>query len=552
MAHSQVWKQWRWVASIALAGTLFASQPHAGQVAARGVGATSLANDSWPYFGRDRNNTRFSPLTQVDLTNVSKLGTAWTTSLGQFQVLSESFPQVIGNTMFVTTNTDEIIALDAVTGKVKWHYASPVDFSLSTGVGGYGVSVNRGVAVMNGKAYVLTFDDKLQAITEDTGERLWQSQVANPHLGYYETMAPTAWNGLVFVGASGSQDGVRGFVAAYDANTGKQVWRFYTVPAPGTSWVPKGIHGGGGVYMPPTIDTSTGILYFGTGTPSPVLLGTERQGPNLYSDSIVAVKASTGKLLWAYQEVPHDQWSYGAASPVAIFDATINGKKVHAVGEAGKDGHVYVLDAATGKLLFTPPAYVKVNHPTPTTKGVISCPGTIGGSPYSPIAFSPLTHAAYVGGIDLCFKITVTKSAVGGERDFAGTRAPVGKAFGTLSAVDVNSGNFLWKVKMATPLVGGVSVTASHILFTSGQNGIFYAVDDRTGKIVWKANVGLATGSAPVIYSVNGTEYVAIALGGSAVTGAQHLGKLGASVMVMKLGGAPIKPLSSPGLQVAP
>jgi PQQ-dependent dehydrogenase (methanol/ethanol family) len=536
---------------LVVAGTILASVPGAAPAAARGAVAASPANDSWPYFGRDRNNTRFSPLTQIDSSNVGKLGVAWSAGLGPYQVLSESYPQVIGNTMFVTTNTDEILALDATTGKLLWRYASHVDFSLSTGVGGYGVSVNRGVAVDNGKVYIVTFDGKLQAVTEDTGERLWQSVVADPHAGYYETMAPTVWNGIVFAGSSGSQDGVRGFVSAFDAQTGKLLWRFFTVPAPGHGWVPKGRHGGGAVYMPPTVDTTTGLVYVGTGTPSPVLLGAGRAGANLYTDSVLALQAKTGTLAWYYQETPHDQWSYGAASPSVLFDARVDGATVHAVGEAGKDGNFYVLNARTGKLLFPPVAYVKIHHPVPTTKGVISCPGTVGGSPYSPVAFSPLTHAAYISGIDLCFKITITKSAQGGERDFAGTRAPVGKPRGTLSAVDVNTGHFIWKRAMPGPMIGGASVTASHMLFTSGQNGTFYAIDDRTGKTLWTANVGLATGSAPIMYSVKGTEYVAIVLGGSAVTGAQRLGKLGATVLVLKLGGTAVKPLPSPGMQAA-
>jgi alcohol dehydrogenase (cytochrome c) len=536
-------------APLVVAGTVLASTPTIPPVVASNSSAISSADAAWPLFGRDRNNTRFSPLTQIDTTNVSKLGVAWTASLGQYQVLSESYPQVIDNVLYVTSNTDEILAFNATTGKLMWRYASPVDFSLSTGVGGYGVSVNRGVAVDNGKVYIVTFDGKLQAVTEDTGERLWQSQVADPHAGYYETMAPTVWNGIVFAGSSGSQDGVRGFVSAFDANTGKLLWRFYTVPAPGQGWVPKGRHGGGAVYMPPTVDPTTGLVYVGTGTPSPVLLGTGRAGANLYTDSILALQAKTGKLVWAYQETAHDQWSYGAASPSVIFDATVNGTKVHAIGEAGKDGHFYVLNAATGKLLYRPTPYVKINHPVPTTKGVISCPGTVGGSPYSPTAYSPLTHAAYISGIELCFKITITAAATGGERDFAGTRAPVGKPKGTLSAVDVNSGKFIWKRSMG-PMIGGASVTASHILFTSGQDGTFYAIDDRTGKTLWTANVGLATGSAPIMYAVNGTEYVAIVLGGSAVTGAQKLGRLGASVLVLKLGGAKVKPLPSPGVAV--
>jgi len=538
-------RAWRSVASFLLIGSLFAALPGTRAPAVSARAATG--NQAWPYFGGDRDNTRFSPLTQVNPANVKKLGVAWTASLGQYQVLAESFPQVVGKTMLVTTNTDEIIAFNAATGKMLWHYASPVDFSLSTGVGGYGVTVNRGVAVDNGKAFIVTFDGRLQAVTVDTGERLWQTTAADPHLGYYETMAPTVWDGLVFVGSSGSQDGVRGFVSAFDEKTGKQVWKFYTVPAPGHGWVPKGRHGGGGTYMPPTVDPSSGLIYVGTGTPSPVLLGTERQGPNLYTDSILALNAHTGKLVWYYQEVPHDVWSYGAASPITIFDVHKGGKTIHAVGEAGKDGHFYILNAATGKLLFPPAAYVTVHHPIPTTKGVLACPGTLGGTPYSPIAYSPLTHAAYISGVDICFTLTVTGKATGGERDFAGTRIPSKKKSGTFSAVDVNTGKFLWKLKLPSPMVGGAAVTASHIVFTAGQNGIFYAFDDRTGKTLWTANVGLATGSAPIAYAIKGTEYIAIVLGGSAVTGAQNLGKMGAAVLVMKLGGSPIKPLPAAG-----
>ncbi len=538
---------WRKIAPFLLIGGLFLTLPGQAAPATTARAASATPDQAWPYFGGDRNNTRFSPLTQVNQANVSKLGVAWESGLGQYQVLDESFPQVVGNTMLVTTNTDEIIAFNAATGKQLWKYASPVDFSLSTGVGGYGVSVNRGVAIDNGEAFIVTFDGRLQAVTVDTGERLWQTTVADPHQGYYETMAPTVWDGLVFAGSSGSQDGVRGFVSAFDEKTGKQVWKFYTVPAPGTGWVPKGRHGGGAVYMPPTVDPTSGLIYVGTGTPSPVLLGTGRLGPNLYTDSILALNAHTGKLAWYYQETPHDVWSYGAASPVTIFDADLAGKTVHAVGEAGKNGEFYILNAATGKLLFPPAAYVTVNHPQPTTKGTLACPGTLGGTPYSPVAYSPLTHAAYISGIDICFTLTITEKVTGGEQDFAGTRVPSTKKSGTFSAVDVNTGKFLWKLKMPSPMVGGAAVTAGHIVFTAGQNGIFYAFDDRTGKTLWTTNVGLATGSAPIVYSIKGTEYVAIVLGGSAVTGAQNLGKEGAAVLVMKLGGSPIKPIPAAG-----
>ena len=538
-----------WLIAPLLTALVVAVTPAVSMQAQRLPRAGTALQSDWPLFGRDRDNTRFSPLTQINAGNVRQLGEAWSRSLGQFQVLAETFPQVVGRVMYVTTSTDEAIALDAASGKVRWKYAPQVDFSLSTGVGGYGVSVNRGVAVANGKVYLLTFDDRLQALSQATGEQLWQTTVVDPHQGYYETMAPTVWNGLVFVGASGSEEGLRGFVAAYDAATGKQVWRFWTVPAPGHGWVPKGRHGGGTVYMPPTIDTRTGLLYVGTSSPSPILLGTVRPGPNLYANSILALQARTGKLVWYYQEVPHDLWNYDAASPVVIFDVHVNGKTIHAVGEAGKSGYFFILDARTGKPLFRPLAFVKEHHTPPTTKPTLQCPGVIGGSLYSPVAYSPVTHAAYISGINLCFFVKLTKKVEGGERDFAGTRTPGKVRTGTFSAVDVNTGKFLWKVNMPTPMIGGATVTASNLVFTGDQHGVLYAFDARSGKILWRANLGLAFGSAPIVYAIDGKEYVAVALGGSASSASLHLGNVGAVVAAFTLGGKPIKPFKSPGTQ---
>ena len=541
-----------WLIAPLLTALVVAVTPAVSMQAQRLPRAGTALQSDWPLFGRDRDNTRFSPLTQINAGNIGHLGEAWSTSLGQFQVLAETFPQVIGRNMYVTTSTDEVIALDAASGKVRWKYAPQVDFSLSTGVGGYGVSVNRGVAVANGKVYLLTFDDRLQALSQATGEQLWQTTVVDPHQGYYETMAPTVWNGLVFVGASGSEEGLRGFVAAYDAATGKQVWRFWTVPAPGHGWVPKGRHGGGTVYMPPTIDTRTGLLYVGTSSPSPVLLGTARPGPNLYANSILALQARTGKLVWYYQEVPHDLWNYDAASPVVIFDAHIKGKTIHAVGEAGKSGYFFILDARTGKPLFRPLAFVKEHHTPPTTKPTLQCPGVIGGSLYSPVAYSPVTHAAYISGINLCFFVKLTKKVEGGERDFAGTRTPGKVRTGTFSAVDVNTSKFLWKVNMPTPMIGGATVTASNLVFTGDQHGVLYAFDARSGKILWRANLGLAFGSAPIVYAIDGKEYVAVAIGGSASSASLHLGNVGAVVAAFTLGGKPIKPFKSPGTPTVP
>jgi PQQ-dependent dehydrogenase (methanol/ethanol family) len=506
-----------------------------------GVAFTPPSYQDWPMFGRDQNATFYAPQTQITTGNVRKLGIAWSTSLGPEQFLVEGYPVESHGTVYITTSSDEVQAYDAATGKRKWQYAPRVDFSQSTGVGGYGVTTNRGVAMADGNVFELSFDDHLRAISAASGEELWSTSVVSDSTGAYETMAPSVADGLVFVGVSGSQDGIRGFVAAYNQRTGKQVWRFYTVPAAGHGWVPKN-GGGAGVYMPPTVDPRTGLVYAGTSTPAPVIYGVRRKGPDLYSDSILALHIKTGKLDWYHQEVPHDLWDYGADSPVMLFDLIRHGSTIPALAEAGKDGHVYVLNAQTGKQLYAPAAYVKEHHPTPTRQGTLVCPGSVGGSPYSPLALDPKQNAAYVSGVNLCQVLKVEPTVAQGEKEFAGVRSTPDNETptGTFDAINLKTGGFLWKRKMATPMVGGAAATAGNLVFTGDQHGNFYALDAATGKTLWKTNVGLAFGSAPIVYTDHGTEFVAVAVGGSATTAANHLGPTGARLDVFKLGGKPV------------
>jgi alcohol dehydrogenase (cytochrome c) len=497
--------------------------------------------EDWPYFGRDRDNTRFATQTEINTENVDELGEAWSTNLGPDQFIMESFPTVIGKTIYVTTSTDEVMAIDGETGKIEWTYTPTVDFSQSTGVGGYGISVNRGVAVEGGKVFVLTFDDKLQALSQKTGEKLWSSEVADPSTGAYESMAPTAYDGKVYVGDSGSEDGVRGFVAAYDQKTGKKIWQFYTVPKAGTGWVPKG-GGGGTIYMPPTIDTKTGTLYVGTGNPAPVIVGAKRPGANLYTDSILALNADTGKLLWHHQEQAHDLWDYDAESPVVLFDTEVEGKKVRGVAEAGKNGLLFILNAETGEDLFPPVPFVKRHHTPPTKKGTLECPGAVGGSQYSPLAYSPETKAVYVSGINLCMVLRVTTEVVGGEKRFGGDRVVPKETSktGTFTAVDTTNGQVIWKRHMPTPMDGGATASAGGLVFTGDQHGILYAFDAKTGKDLWQGDLDLAFGTAPVIYSIKGQQYVLVTVGGAALTASEELGKIGARVVALKIGGKPL------------
>jgi alcohol dehydrogenase (cytochrome c) len=505
--------------------------------------ASAPETEDWPVFGRDRDNTRFATQDEIDTGNVGELGEAWSTALGPDQYLMESFPLVINGTVYVTTSTDEVMSIDGKTGHINWTYTPEVDFSQSTGVGGYGITVNRGVAAEGGKLFVLTFDNKLQAISQKTGERLWSSQVEDPATGAYESMAPTAYDGKVYVGVSGSEDGVRGKLAAYDQKTGKELWTFYTVPKAGTKWVPKG-GGGGTIYMPPTVDAETNTVYVGTGNPAPVLVGAKRPGKNLYTDSILALDADTGKLKWFHQEEAHDLWDYDAESPVVLFNAEIEGEKVRGVAEAGKNGLLFLLNAETGEDLFPPVGFVKRHHTPPTTKGTLECPGAVGGSQYSPLAYSPETQAVYISGINLCMYLKVTYESHNGEKEFAGDRVVPKdtEKTGTFTAVGVDTGEVLWKHKMPTPMDGGATASAGGLVFTGDQQGILYAFDAANGDDLWQADLKLAFGTAPVIYSIEGTQYVLATIGGAALTASEELGEIGARVVAFKLGGKKLPP----------
>ncbi|MBS1676077.1 MAG: PQQ-binding-like beta-propeller repeat protein [Actinobacteria bacterium] len=527
--------------TIVLAACGGGSSSDGGSTAATANGpnaASAPSIEDWPVFGRDRDNTRFATQDEINTGNVGELGEAWSTGLGPDQYLMESFPLVIGENVYVTTSTDEVMQINGKTGHINWTYAPEVDFSQSTGVGGYGITVNRGVAAEDGKLFLLTFDNNLQAISQRTGERLWSSQVEDPATGAYESMAPTAYDGKVYVGVSGSEDGVRGKIAAYDAKTGKELWTFYTVPKAGTKWVPEG-GGGGTIYMPPTVDPATNTVYVGTGNPAPVLVGAKRPGRNLYTDSILALDAGTGKLKWFHQEQAHDLWDYDAESPVVLFNAEINGEMKRGVAEAGKNGLLFLLDAKTGEDLFPPVGFVKRDHTPPTTKPTLECPGPVGGSQYSPLAYSPETQAVYISGIELCMYLRVTYENHNGEKQFAGDRVVPKdtEKSGTFTAVGVNTGKVIWKHDMPTPMDGGATASAGGLVFTGDQQGILYAFDAANGEDLWQADLKLAFGTAPVIYSIGGTQYVLATVGGAALTASEELGEIGARVIAFKLGG---------------
>ena len=497
----------------------------------------------WPYVGRDPDNTRYSPQKQINTETVKHLGVAWRSSLSPEQYLLEESPLVVGNTIYATTPSDVVEAINATTGKILWTYAPEANFPYATGVGGLGVSTNRGLAISNGHIFLVTLDDKLQAISATTGEELWSSGVVSPETGVFEDMSPTAYGGMVFVGGSGGQDGVRGFISAFNESSGEELWKTFTIPKPGEGWVCPHECGGGTVNNAPTIDTKTGILYIGTGSPAPTLVGEKRPGADLYTSSIIAIRAKTGKMLWYHQEVPHSVYGYGAEQPVTIFDTEVNGQTVEAVAEAGKDGYLYTLNAKTGTSLFAPVAVVKEGHSPPTSKGTVECPGPVGGVGFSPLSFDPETASVYVGAIELCELVTIPGCrGVSGEKEFCGVqRSPTGrKPTGTFTAVNVTNGRIAWQRKLTSPILAGATATAGGVVFTDDPRGTIYAFDARNGETLWQGDVGNAIITPIEIYNVDGEEYVLASIGSSALTVGLHFGPVSSELVALKLGRSPL------------
>lgn len=519
---------------------------------ALGTHRTKLTGDrDWPHFGNTADQTRYSSLTQINTTTVARLGLAWSRAEGPRLATFESDPVVVDGVIYYTTNTDQVIAARAATGQVLWRYTPLVDFSLLLQGGGVEQPVNRGVEVADGRVYLLTFDDHLIALDAANGRVLWNATVASPRDGYSEASPPTYWHGMLFVGSAEGDAGQRGFIAAYDARTGRQVWRFFTVPAPGHQWVPAtGHHGGGDVWMPVTVDTATGVLYAGTGNPSPDLTNQGRPGCNPWSDTIVALDARTGRLRWARTLVCPDVWDYDVGQSPILLTLRLHGHPTRVVGVGTKEGRYWLLDAANGRVLATTLLLGKqtLPRPVPTAQGVIVCPGNLGSLGYSPPAYSPATGLLYLPGMNICSRYRSAPAhenaahAVG-EPDLGGTVEPApGRRDGFLVAIDPRSGQVRWNTPMPAPLVGGVLAMVGGLVFSGCEDGYLYAFDARTGAVRWRARLGVGFGAAPITYQVGGVQYLAIAAGGSAST-ALTGARTGGTLVVFKLGGGPIRPV---------
>ncbi|HVN70177.1 MAG TPA: PQQ-binding-like beta-propeller repeat protein [Candidatus Binatia bacterium] len=471
--------------------------------------AKSVSDADWPRYDGDYTATRFADLSEIAPQNVSRLNPSCRILLGDDGVF-QTAPLVIGGTLYVTTSRTTG-AFDAATCTKKWVTAYVPEET-------YVYGANRGAAFLDGRIFRGTGDGRLIAMNANDGRVLWKIKAVDPKVGQFLSSAPLAWNGLVFIGAAGSDWGVRGKMMAYDAATGKRKWLFYTVPegkAVGAeTWGnPRSTGtGGGGMWTSYTLDPATGELFVPVGNPAPDWAPGVRPGANLFTDSAVVLDAKTGKLRWWYQLVAHDSHDYDLGAPPALYNDA-NG--VPMMAAAGKDGYVHLVDRRTHALrVKTAISTLKNNTVAPTTAGVYTCPGPLGGTEWFGPSVDSGRNLLFVGSNDLCGTYTL-----GGVRDvvgvsfYGGEFKAGGKPVGWLSALDETTGAIKWRKRLPAPNIAGVTSTAGGVVFAADMLGNLYALRSEDGSQLasWKLPGSIAGGI--VSYAVAGKQYVAVPSG---------------------------------------
>jgi alcohol dehydrogenase (cytochrome c) len=551
-----------------------ASMPLHGQVQSP-VSADRLARaqnepQNWLTYSGTFFSQRYSALDQITHSNVKNLEVKW---MYQGSVVGpwQTTPLVVDGVMYLTQRPNDVVALDAKTGRVFWiyqHVPSP-DHKTCCGAN------NRGLAILGDLLFLGTLDARLIALDARTGRRVWDTPVADYKLQYSITLAPLVVKDKVIIGVGGGDRGIRGFIAAYDAKTGKEAWRFYTIPGPGEpgheTWEacpptasssptspnycdPEAWkHGGGSIWLTGSYDPALNLTYWGVGNVWPDYNPTQRPGDNLYAESVVALDADTGKLRWHFQFTPHGTYDYDAVQIPVLADLTLlNKNSVKVMLWANRNGFFYVLDRATGKFLVGR-SFVKVNWAsglddngrpieTPQPVGSPTWPGNQGGTNWYSPSFSPRTGLFYVSswedyatlfGEKVPNQYVEGRSTVGsggtsyvpvpGARALpALSRGPINNwteaaGHGAVKAINPRTGAEVWKFYMTDVSSAGILTTASDLLFTGSREGYFQALDARTGTLIWKANLGGQIVNGPITYEVDRKQYVATISGLSLV-----------------------------------
>lgn len=485
--------------------------------------------------------TRYYQGKQIDKSNVAKLRPAWIFQTEVKESL-ETTPIVVDGVMYITTSFNHVYAIDAKTGEQFWHYKHKMG-PITTYCCGPN---NRGVAIYKDKVFMGTLDAKLVALDAKTGSLVWETQIADPELGYSETMAPTAVDGKILIGTNGGEYGIRGFVRAYDAETGKQVWNFHTIPEDSVGvWATHDATGkdmhrdieaekaalkkmgdpyktlGGGVWQNPAVDLKNNRIYFVVGNPSPDLDGSLRPGDNLYTDSLVSVDLNTGEYVCHFQYIAHDVWDLDSVSPPILVDVkNEEGETVPGVIHAGKTGNVYVHNRDDCSLIRFSEAMVDQTGmwTLPTPEGAKMLPGANGGVEWSPMAVNPELGLTYAVNLHQPMTYHVESTPYPGGKLWLGGAfkvIPGSEQFGNVTAVDYNTGKIKWQKKTPLPMMGGALATAGGLVFTGEGDGWFRAYDAESGDVLWSFHAGAGVNAPPAAYSVDDKEYIVVGAGGN-------------------------------------
>jgi alcohol dehydrogenase (cytochrome c) len=504
----------------------------------RGTFRVVTSQADWPTYNGDPSGNRYSKLTAIDKGNVARLGAKWIFPIPNARTV-ENTPLVVEGIMYVSM-ANECWALDAGTGRMLWHYQRARTQGLA---GNASIGFNRGVATAGDRIFMLTDNAHMISLNRFNGELLWETQMADWHQNYNGTSAPLTVGNLVISGTAGGDEGVRGFVAAYEQSTGHEVWRFWTVPLPGEpgseTWKGRDVeHRSGATWMTGTYDAGLDTLYWPVGNPGPDYTGDERQGDNLYTDSILALDPKTGKLKWYYQFTPHDVHDWDAQEPPLLADTNWQGQPRKLLMEANRNGFFYVLDRTNGKLLLAKPFLKKLNWaegigadgrpilkelPKQANGDTYVCPGFQGGANWFSSSFNPATGLFYFNALERCNVFSsVHGEWVAGKGYMGGAARPApGESFEKfLRAINIQTGEIAWEVpQVTTPATAsaGVLSTASGLVFFGENSGSFMAADATNGTILWQFQTNQTWKASPMTYTFDNKQYVAIAAGSDIV-----------------------------------
>jgi alcohol dehydrogenase (cytochrome c) len=488
----------------------------------------------WPTYHGKLSGNRHSSLNEITAANVSRLAMRWMFPVEKARRL-QGTPVVVDGVMYVTT-VNEAYAIDAVSAKQIWHYARPVTPSL---VGDAAGGINRGVAVLNDKLFMVTDNAHLLALDRATGALVWDVEMNDSSKHYGATSAPLVVKDLVISGTSGGDEGARGFIDAYRASNGEHVWRFWTIPEkPGDpqseTWVGRALeHGCGTAWFTGAYDPGADLLYWPTGNPCPDYNGDERKGDNLYSDSVLALEPSTGKLRWHYQFTPHDLHDWDSAEPLLLADIELNRRQRKVLMQGNRNGFFYVLDRITGEFIGAEPFVHKLTwasgigkdgrpmllpNSDPTPEGTKVCPSVDGASNWMSTAYNPNTKLFYLMTLEACNIFTKSDAWWERGKSFYGggtKRVPGEVRQKVLRAIDPTTRKIVWELPQTGrgTTWGGLLSTNGGLIFYCDDSGTFAAVDAKTGKPLWQFQANQNWHASPMTYAVNGKQYVAIAAG---------------------------------------